>query len=58
MPKQDRNRITVIQKLYDILISKFFLSTKCLTLDNVALALFNLTGTYQFFDPSLSSHQS
>ena len=37
--KQDRNWISAIQKLHDRLISKFFLSTKCLTLDNIALAV-------------------
>ena len=43
--KKDRNRISVIQKLHDGLISKFFLPTKYLTLDMAALALFYLTAT-------------
>ena len=45
MPKQDRNIISVIQKLHDRLILIFSLWTKFLTLDNIALALFNLTAT-------------
>ena len=48
MPKQDKNRIRAFKYYIDRLILKFLLR-KCLPLDNIALAQFNLTVTLLIF---------